>query len=383
MLNSETRTRVAFSVTNCICHDQRVLKVAGTVSELNCDITLIGRRLGACCENNPIPFASKRFRMIFKKGFLFYKFFNIRLFFYLLTHKFDLLVSNDLDTLLPNYLCSLIKRLPLIYDTHEYFTGVPEIQNRPIVKGIWKTIESFIFPKLKTIITVSNSIAQKYFADYGIMPVTVMNCSQPSEHIIPISREELGIKTEDLIAVLQGTGINIERGGEELVQAVLMTDKITLLVIGSGSSLANMQILARGSEKIKFVSTLPWEKMMQYTRMADVGISLDKDTNINHRFSLPNKLFDYISAGIAVVVSDLPEVKKVTMDYGCGIVIREVNPEMISVTLDHLVHNKELLEKYKMNSSKASQSLNWKYESIKIRKIYEDVIHRRSNKTQS
>jgi glycosyltransferase involved in cell wall biosynthesis len=377
MLNSQTRPHVAFSVTNCICHDQRVLKIAGTVSELNCDITLIGRMLGDCCKNNQVPFATKRFKMVFKRGFLFYKFFNIRLFFYLLTHKFDLLVSNDLDTLLPNYIVSFIKRLPLIYDTHEYFTGVPEIQDRPIVKGIWKTIESFIFPKLKTIITVSNSVAQKYFEDYGIMPVTVMNCSQASEHIMPFSREGLGIKKEDLIVVFQGTGINIDRGGEELVKAVLRSDKITLLVIGSGSSLANMQILARGSDKIKFIGTLPWEKMMQYTRMADVGISLDKDTNINHRFSLPNKLFDYISAGIAIVVSDLPEVKKLISDYGCGIVIEKVTPEIISETLDHLVHHKELLEEYKMNSFNASQKLNWKNESIKIRKIYEDVIHRR------
>jgi glycosyltransferase involved in cell wall biosynthesis len=156
-----------------------------------------------------------------------------------------------------------------------------------------------------------------------------------------------------------------------------------LLVIGSGSSMDNMQILAMGSDKIKFFGTLPWEKMMHYTRMADVGMSLDKDTNINHRFSLPNKLFDYISAGIAIVASDLTEVKKLITDYSCGIVIEKVAPEIISETLDRLVHNKAELEELKMNSAKASETLNWKNESIKIRKIYEDVIFRSSNKTTS
>ena len=120
------KIKVAFSVTNCICHDQRVMKIARSVSNLGCDIIIIGRRSGECCSSGSVPFKTKRFRMIFHKGFLFYKFFNIRLFIYLLFHKHDLLVSNDLDTLLPNYLVSKIKALPLVFDSHEYFTGVPD-----------------------------------------------------------------------------------------------------------------------------------------------------------------------------------------------------------------------------------------------------------------
>ena len=135
------KTRVAFSVTNCICHDQRVLKIAETVSSLDCEITIIGRKSGDCCDTDKIPFNTKRFKMFFKRGFFFYKCFNIRLFLYLLFHKYDLLVSNDLDTLLPNFLVSRLKHLPLIYDSHEYFTGVPEIQNRTFVKWVWKSIE--------------------------------------------------------------------------------------------------------------------------------------------------------------------------------------------------------------------------------------------------
>ncbi len=111
MPQSYHKYRVAFSVTNCICFDQRVRKIAETISNLNCDIILIGRKSGDCCEKDKIPFRTVRFRMLFKKGFLFYKFYNLRLFFWILFHKYDILVANDLDTLLPNFLVSKIKGL--------------------------------------------------------------------------------------------------------------------------------------------------------------------------------------------------------------------------------------------------------------------------------
>src|SRR4030066_113212 len=169
MQGSNNKTIVAFSVINCICFDQRVQKIAETVSKLDCEITIIGRRLGDCCDSDSVPFRTKRFRMLFKRGFFFYKFFNVRLFFYLLNHKYDLLVANDLDTLPANYLVSKLKHLPLVYDSHEYFTGVPELNNKPFRKWFWKTIERSIFPHLKYVMTVSDSISEQYEIEYKIL----------------------------------------------------------------------------------------------------------------------------------------------------------------------------------------------------------------------
>jgi hypothetical protein len=107
------KPKVAFSVTNCICFDQRVLKMSETVTDMGCEVTIIGREKRNCCENQNVPFRTKRFRMLFNKGFLFYKFFNIRLFIYLLLNRFDILVANDLDTLLPNYLVSRLRGIQL------------------------------------------------------------------------------------------------------------------------------------------------------------------------------------------------------------------------------------------------------------------------------
>ena len=377
------KKRVVFSVTNCICFDQRVLKMAETVSNLNCEIIIIGRKKGECCDSDSVPFRTKRLRMIFKRGFLFYKWFNIRLFLYLLIHKYDLLVANDLDTLLPNYLVAKLKGLPLVYDSHEYFTGVPELQNRPFVKLVWKRIEKWIFPKLKYVITVSDSIAEQYEVEYGFKPVTVRNCSRKASSVIPLTREALRIPPDNILLVLQGSGINVSRGGEELVEAVYQTKKVSLLVIGSGDALVNLKSMTEEfkiSGRVQFIPKLPWTELMKYTRSADAGLSLDKNSNLNYRFSLPNKLFDYLAAGIPVIAGDLPEVTKIISENKCGIVISEVTPEKISEALRDLLNNPEKLAFLKNNAAHASEILSWENESKIVSRFYSEVLRKKGIK---
>jgi glycosyltransferase involved in cell wall biosynthesis len=358
------------------------MKIAKTVSRNDCDIILIGINSGDCCKSNSVPFKTVRFRMIFRKGFLFYSFFNIRLFLHLLFHKYDLLVSNDLDTLLPNFLVSKLKKLPLIYDSHEYFTGVPEIQNRPVVKWVWKNIERLIFPRLKYVMTVSDSIALLYEKEYGLKPVTVRNCSMKTDLIVPLSRDNLGLNPDHLLLILQGTGINVDRGGEELIDAINLTDNVSLLIIGSGIQfeflIGKVQKLGL-TDRIRFITTLPWNTLISYTKSVDAGLSLDKNSNMNYNFSLPNKLFDYLNAGIPVIVSDLAEISKIVTDFKCGIIIPEVNPEEISLAIKKLRDNKELLSELKRNSVIASGSVNWENESLKVEELYRSII----NKLQS
>lgn len=376
------KPRVAFSVTNCICYDQRVMKMAETVSKLDCDITIIGRITEGCCGKEMIPFRTKRFRMIFKKGFLFYKFFNIRLFVFLLFHKYDILVSNDLDTLLPNYIVSRIKGVPVVYDSHEYFTGVPELQDRPVVKWVWKSIEKAIFPKLKYVMTVSDPIASLYEKQYSVSPMVVRNFSKSTDHIVPFSREELGINEDDLLLIIQGTGINMGRGAEELLGALKVLKNVSLLVVGSGDVLDALKKQVNEldiGKRVKFVHRVSWEELMRYTISADIGVTLDKDFNDNYRFSLPNKLFDYISAGIPVLASDLPEVKKIITENDCGIIIDEVTIEKISASVISLRGDRVKLDKIRKNAVSASKSIRWDTESEKVTELYKGILDRLKN----
>lgn len=374
---SDKKPSVVFSVTNCICHDQRVQKMASVVTGLGCDVTIIGRRRGECCEEQQVPFRTKRYRMIFKKGFLFYKFFNIRLLFNLLFNKYDLLVADDLDTLLPNYIASKIRKVPLIYDSHEYFTEVPEIQDRPFVKWVWKTIERSIFPHLRNVMTVSDPIAEKYSEEYGIRPITVRNCAKTSKGIKSYTREELGIDHSHLLAILQGTGINADRGGKELIEAIGITDGVTLLIIGSGDLLPLLKSKVNDlnlQSRVRFIPALPWNEMMRYTKSADAGLSPDKGSNLNYRFSLPNKIFDYISAGIPVIAGDLQEVKKIIEGNNCGIIIPEITPHEISKALIKLRDDRLFLNRLKQNAVTASEKLTWEKEAEKVAAIYRSVL---------
>ncbi|HUX96461.1 MAG TPA: glycosyltransferase [Bacteroidales bacterium] len=377
MDHNHKNRKVVFSVTNCICYDQRVLKMASAVSSLGFEITIIGRKRGECCETDSIPFKTRRFRMLFKHGFFFYKFYNIRLFFYLLSHRFDLLVANDLDTLLPNYLVSRLKNIPVIYDSHEYFTGVPELNKRPFVKMIWKIIEKAVFPELKHVVTVSDPIAGLYETEYGIRPVVIRNLSPLSENIIPMERDELGVREDHLLLILQGGGINVDRGAEDLIEAVKKTENVSLIIAGAGDVLPVLKDMVMGygiSDRVKFYPLMPWEKLMRITKSADVGLSLDKDTNLNYRYSLPNKLFDYLSAGIPVITGSLPEIIKIVESYACGITLPAITTEEISKAIIKFRDDRELQVKLKRNSKIASETLNWTNESEKVISLYRKIL---------
>ncbi len=315
--------------------------------------------------------------MIFRRGFLFYKFFNIRLFFFLLFNNYDILVSNDLDTLLPNFLVSKLKRLPLVYDSHEYFTDVPEIKNRPFVKWVWKSIEKSIFPGLKNVMTVSEPIASLYEKRYHVRPQVIRNFSRNSTDIISFTRRELEISPADFLVIIQGTGINIEKGAEELIEAINILSGVALLIIGSGDVLPQLNQRVRElklENQVKFIPQVPWEILMRYTKSADIGMCIEKDTNLNYRFSLPNKLFDYISAGIPVIASNLPETGKIIEENKCGRIINQVTPEDISSAISELRNNPVLLSELKRNAVSASEKLNWETESEKIKEFYNKIL---------
>src|SRR5690606_1157602 len=109
----------------------------GTLQNMNFEVVQRGRILKDSLPVNR-EYRTIRVKHFFNRSFLFYAEFNIRLFFYLLFNKADVLLANDLDALAANQLIGSLKNIPVVFDNHEYFTEVPEIQNKPLVKKIWK-----------------------------------------------------------------------------------------------------------------------------------------------------------------------------------------------------------------------------------------------------
>ena len=373
-----TNKKILVSVTNDINNDQRVHKICTSLLKMNFNVTVIGRK-----RNDSVvlerDYSTHRFNLIFNSGALFYAEYNLRLFFYLLFHRCSVLLANDLDSLLANHLASIIKRVPVVYDSHEYYTEVPELSGRPLVKNIWTAIERICLPKAKKMYTVNESIANLYREKYNKKVDVVRNV--PPVFISEIKdinkeKERLGLPLEKKLLIIQGTGINVDRGVEEAVQAMQFVSDALLLIIGSGDvipMLKKMVMDLRLNEKVKFIAKVPFEELANYTAVCDVGLSLDKDTNMNYRYSLPNKLFNYIQAGVAVLASDLVEVAKIVKDYKVGVIVINHNPLHIAEKLKYLIENDDILRQHKQNSLQAAKELTWEKEEQTLNKIFNEL----------
>ncbi len=367
------------SVINDLSTDQRVHKVCTTLEKLGFDVTLIGRQQRASLPLAERSYKTKRMFLLFEKGPFFYAEYQFRLFLYLLFHKADVLVANDLDTLWSNYKISKLKSTYLVYDSHELFCEVPELQNNPKKKNIWKNIERKIFPKLKYVFTVNDSIGKIYSEEYKVDVKVVRNIPLLSNQtkIENVSKEQLGIPSDKKIIVLQGAGINIDRGVEEAVQAMQYVENAILLIIGSGDVMEVLKKMVNDlklDSKVKFIGKVPFQKLIQYTRHADLGLTLDKDTNINYKYSLPNKLFDYIHAGVPVLSSSLVEIKKIIDEYEIGDCIASHEPKHIADKINGILRDENKAALWKKNTKIASEKLNWENEEKVLVEVYSKFL---------
>ena len=324
------------------------------------DITLVGRRLKDSRELPDRPYKTKRMSLLFTKGPLFYLEYNVRLFLLLLVNKSDILLSNDLDTLPANYFASKIKANKLVYDSHEYFTEVPELVGRKIKKKIWEFIERAILPKVKYSYTVCESIAEIYNKKYSINMKVVRNIPKCT------AKEYSSVTTGQTknIILYQGA-VNIGRGIESVIHAMHNIDDAEFWIIGDGDEFDKIKNLVDNeklNEKVKLFGKLPFEQLFEYTRQATVGITLEKNIGLNYYYSLPNKLFDYIRAEVPVLGSALPEISAIINKYDIGLIAKNHDSEEIANLLKTMISNDELRKKWKANLLIAAKKLCWENE---------------------
>ena len=368
------------SVTNDLTTDQRVDRTCRTLVKSGYDVLLVGRRLRESKTLVQRSYKTHRLRLLFDKGPLFYAEYNIMLFFFLLVHKYDLVVSNDLDTLPANYLanrlkntCSKIKnQKSQLHDCHEYFRGVPELNGRKAVTWIWKWIEDRIFPKLRHVIAVNQSIADLYSEEYGNNIGVIRNVPFKKPKSDGIDKASLNIRCDRKVIIYQGA-LNVGRGLEEAILAMnyLNTDAM-LVIAGIGDIFETLKTLtsAQGlGEKVLFLGQVPFQDLHSYTLMADLGLSIEKDVSINYHYCLPNKFLDYIQANVPVLVSPFPEMKAIVDHYQIGEFIESHEPEKLAFQLDSILNNPGQLLVYKQNLTKAAEELCWEAEERKLVKI--------------
>jgi len=356
-------------VINDLATDQRVGRVARLLTELGFEVTCIGRRLKKSPDLKNTSIKLRRYRMLFSGGPLFYAFFNLRLFITLLfAKKPALLISNDLDTLPANFFASRIRRVPLIYDSHELFTQVPELIHRKAVQSVWKLIERILVPKLRHAVTVNYSIATIYRRLYGTRFRVVRNVPEKLEHT---PREENPAAKQMII--YQGA-LNVGRGLELMIDAMQYLENVLFVVVGTGDiedDLKQRVAQLNLDDRIEFRGRMMPEELRPLTLSADLGISLEEDLGLNYRYSLPNKIFDYIQSRVPVLCSALPEMSRIVDSYGIGISTKERDPEKIAGIIRYMLKERSG-GAWREALDKAALELCWEKESTSYLALLND-----------
>lgn len=360
----ERKTKVIATVINDVIYDQRMIRICSTLSESH-DVELWGRRKSEV-DIFERPYYQRRFRFLINGGVLFYLAYNIKVFFALLFKKFDIIHAVDLDTLPAGFLASKIKRKKIIYDSHEYFTEVPELLGRSFVRKVWLLIEKTFVPKVDVGITVSKNIADVYTKKYNTIFHVIRNCPE-----IKVKKKE--VVNGDYI-IYQGA-LNKGRGLEALI--ISMKDiPIKLKIAGSGDIDHKLKKLATDNhllDKIEFLGLIEPQDLFEYTNKAFIGYNVMENMGLSYYYSLSNKFFDYIHSGVPVITNQFPEYYDINITYNCC-VFADAIPELISKTVNVLLSDSKNYQKLKNNCIKATQDLNWGIEKRKLIKVYDDLI---------
>lgn len=362
--------KISLSVINDLVTDNRVHKVAVSLQQMGFEPVLIGRIFP---ESQVIErdYSTHRMKLVFRKGALFYFEYNLRLFFWLMKSRIDVFVANDLDTLPANFLASRIKRKPLVYDSHEYYTEVPELIGRPFIKSVWTTLEKWLVPRVTAAYTVCDSIADVYHDLYKVDFKIVRNLPVCTK--VEITNPENPVRETAAKIILYQGALNQGRGIEAAIRAMQFLEGAELWLAGDGDLTFQLKQLVdelKLNDKVKFLGRLPLQELHRVTRQADLGISLEEDLGLNYRFALPNKLFDYIQAGVPVLVSNLPEMRKIVDHYRIGLIADTHQRKELAELMRTALFDQDKRLVWKQNLVVAAKELCWENEVEILRQVY-------------
>jgi len=359
--------KVVVSVFNNLYTDQRVEKVCKTLYDNGYEPILIGCNWQGTPEMQRL-YQFLRIQLKSKKLRFAYIEFQRKLYLELQKHADNktILLANDLETLMPNYLISKKLNIPIIFDSHEIFTEMPTIQGR-WVKHVWKKIEKTFVPKIKRMMTASNSYADWFVKEYGINKPLVINN-------LPRRLEFNGTKENVQKVILYQGWLNYSRGIDKAILAMQHIDNAELWIAGGGPLEEEFRKIAeevKVLDKVKFLGKLAPEKLREITPKADVGLSIEENNGLSYYYSLPNKISDYIQSRVPVVVSDFPEMAKIVNAFGVGEIIENHTPQHLAGKINMVLGNGKA--HYLHNLNVASDELCWENEEDKILKLFSDA----------
>lgn len=358
--------RLVFTVTNDLNYDQRMIRICSSLSDAGYQVLLIGRN-----SNNPLiekKYAQKRLVCFFKKGKLFYAEYNIRLFFCLLFLKFDLVCAIDLDTIVPCYYASVLKKRKRIYDAHELFSEMKEVVSRPIIYRIWKAVEKKIVPKYSYGYTVNSYIRDLLIKQYQVDYYIIRN--------IPRLTDGLNKTIPENFILYQGA-VNHGRNFETLIPAFQWINT-PLFIYGDGNFFEQAKQLVEEyklQNKVFLKGPIEPEKLKEITPKAILGVTIFENKGLSNYYSLANRFFDYMHAGIPQICVDYPAYREINDQFKIAVLISDLSSPSLAATINNLLRNPELQTEIRENCQKAKKLFNWQSEEEKLLNFYGSVFH--------
>lgn len=355
---------IIFTVTNDLSYDQRMQRICTTLSANGYRVVLAGRKLHSTQTPEQRIFEQVRLQCWFNKGFIFYAEYNARLFCWLLFQRADIICAVDLDTILPCYVVSGLKHAKRVYDAHELFTEQKEVISRSFVHKFWLVVEKVFVPKFKQGYTVSQSIAEEFYRRYKVHYEVIRN--------LPVRNFQV-VKSEpsEKFILYQGA-VNEARGLENLIAAMQYVD-VKLYIYGTGNLSDRIAELIKEKaleKKVFLKGNLPPAQLKKITTTAYIGVNLVEPKGLNQLYSLANKFFDYIQAGLPQLTMNFTEYRRINQQFETAVLIDTVEKDLIAGKLNLLLNDTVLYKRLQANCLKAAEVYNWQQEEQKLVNFY-------------
>ena len=266
----------------------------------------------------------------------------------------------------------------LAFDSRELYTYVASTAGRPWVRLVWHLIQHRYVPRASAVFTVSKSIARRLARNYGVTDPILLHNVPPRQTVIrgPSLRALSGAPDDAVILLHQGS-IQKDRGCWLLVEAMRQVQGAVLVFLGGGPLKSDLESYVERislGRCVRFLDPVPPDELLPLTATADAGITLLEDTCLNHRYALPNKLFEYVVAGLPVIASDLPEISNVVRSYNIGCVVNPSNSVDLVRALRHVTDSPKQRQIWASNTPNVLNEINWESAAERFTAAYRKLL---------
>jgi len=371
---------LVFAVTTDLSYDQRMQRICGSLARAGYGVLLVGWQRKASPPLTPQLYAQHRLRGWFQHGKLFYLEYNLRLCWYLLRRRADVWACADLDAALPTWARARLGGQPFVYDAHELFTEVPEVVARPRVQRLWQWVENFVVPRARLCYTVGPALARLFGQRHPGSHFAVVRNVPINNEQITAGEEPPGAKNPAPTLLYQGA-LNVGRGLAELLEAMPLVPA-RLVICGEGdlsaalrAQAARLGLLASG--QVEFRGYVLPADLRVLTAQATVGIMLLENTGLSYYYSLANKFFDYVQAGIPQLCIDFPEYRALNAQHEVAALVPDLAPATLATALGRLLPGGQPGAYYQRladNCQRARQEWRWQQEEQVLVGLYDKLL---------